>query len=76
MARIITTEQPLVVKKERRLELVAETLLRLSPGEVEEGTAAYRRKEQIPEEVLGKTIEGENPWDVAYIIWEWWEITV
>ena len=76
MARIITTQQPLVVKKERRLELITEHTLYFSPGEVEERTARYRRNEQIPDEVVGNHVKGDNPWDVDYIIWEWWEITV
>ncbi|QJD51268.1 hypothetical protein SEA_ASHTON_18 [Microbacterium phage Ashton] len=76
MARIITTEQPVVVYKERRLEIASESLARLSVGDIEDGTASFRRKEQIPDEVLGKTVKGENAWDVDVIIWGWWEITV
>ncbi|QNN98065.1 hypothetical protein SEA_FEDE_17 [Microbacterium phage Fede] len=75
MARIITTEQPIVVKKERRLEVGAELQL-MELHQIEERTSYFRKKEQIPDEVIMQRLRGENAWDVDIFVWEWWEITV
>jgi hypothetical protein len=76
MARIIATQQPLLVKKERRMELEPLLLAQMGDGDLQEAMTQYMLREQIPIEVIPDRTSGDDPWEVDTITWVWWEVTV